>query len=253
MKRHLLFSTLVVLALAMMGSRLYGDSAQPESAITIQAGETVASVNPLLFGQNFGPWMNTTGTYIAQYQAAGVTLLRFPAGNYGDENDVLPNNLDDLPMLADALDAQVEDPRPVYGVYRLYAEWGTTQVAAESSDEALLPAFASLRDDGALAIMVINKDPTHEREATLNVEGFRSSGHARVWLQDDVHLASELPAIPVAEAFPHVFPPYSATLLILEPAHRVGWPIWAGLGLLVLTSLGLIVRFTVEGRGTGPE
>jgi hypothetical protein len=53
----------------------------------------------------------------------------------------------------------LEDPRPLYGVFQLYRRWGTTQIAAEPSDEALLSAFASLRDDGSLAILVVNKGP----------------------------------------------------------------------------------------------
>lgn len=448
---RLLLSGLILLALAMVAPRLENTSAQPDPVrIVVRAGETLAPVSPLLLGQNFGPWMNTTETYVDYYREAGVTLLRFPAGNWGDENDLFPNNLDDLAMLADALDAEVsvqarswrkgtpekaaelvrycnvehdygfrywevgnepdlyqrrpsrsgdpdftvewyntsfrefatamkavdpdiqivgpvvtggwrewipaffaangdvvdviswhwyphgdemsdaevlatpiqiqeqvkairawwrdpeinplgyqrpappmflseynvswatsvhrhlgtqvgalwnaevvgrmanlgvemgahfalqgttwqglvgmlKDPRPAHDVYQLYAHWGTTQVAAESSDGSLLPAFASLHDDGQLAVIVINKYPTQAREATLTIEGFQPSGQAQVWLQDEEHLAAELPAIAVADAFPYTFPPYSVTLLILEPAHRAGWPLWAGLGLLIVT------------------
>jgi hypothetical protein len=139
----------------------------------------------------------------------------------------------------------LEQPRPVYGVYRLYAHWGTTQVVAESSDEPLLPAFASLRDDGALALIVINKDPAQVREATLSIQGFRPAGQARVWLQDEEHLGVELPAVAVAETFPHTFPPYSVTLFILEPAQWGDWSLWAG---LVLAAVALAVLAIVLGR-----
>jgi hypothetical protein len=139
----------------------------------------------------------------------------------------------------------LEDPRPVYGVYRLYAHWGTAQVAAESSDGPMLPAFASLRDDGALAVIVINKDPTQAREAALSIEGFQPAGEAQVWRQDEEHLGVELPAIAVAETFPHTFPPYSVTLFILEPAPWGGWSLWAGLGVAVVV---VAVLATVLGR-----
>ena len=463
MKVRLFLSCVVLLALAMVGPRLDVEredaSAQPEAAhLVVRADEVLAPVSPLLFGQNHGPWMNTTDAYVADYRDAGVTLLRFPAGNWGDENDLFPNNVDDLAMLADALDAEVsvqarswrkgtpekaaelvrysnvendygfrywevgnepdlymdrphrsgdpvfdvdwynarfrefaaamkavdpdiqivgpvvtggwrewvpvflaangdvvdviswhwyphgdelsdaealatpaqieeqvetirawwrdpavnplgherplpplflseysvswatsvrrhlgtqvaalwdaevvgrmanvgvemaahfalqgtrwhgmigmlEDPRPVYGVYRLYAHWGTTQVAAESSDEPMLPAFASLRDDGALAVVVINKDPAQAREAVLSIEGFKPSGQAQVWLQDEEHLGVELPAIAMAETFPYAFPPYSVTLFILEPACWSGWSLWSGLGLAIvaLTVLAMVL------------
>jgi hypothetical protein len=138
----------------------------------------------------------------------------------------------------------LEDPRPVYGVYRLYAHWGTTQIAVESSDEALLPAFASLRDDGSLALLVVNKDPAQARETTVNVRGFRVGKQARVWLQDEEHpTATELPAISAGPHFSYTFPPYSVTLFIFEPAPKRHWLPWAGaaLALLALAMLAVIV------------
>jgi hypothetical protein len=452
-KRRLLWLGLICLILGTVGA-----AAPPPnvSLIVIHAGQVLAPVSPLLFGQNFGPWMNTTEGYVADYQAGGVTLLRAPAGNYGDENDLYANNLDDLAALAKALNAQVsvqarlwragtpekaaglvrycnvehhygfrywevgnepdlyikranqpgdptfdgawynarfrefaaamkavdptiqvvgpavtggwpewmpafitangdsvdvlswhwygngsemtdaqvlatppdierqvktirgwwtdpavnplghkrplpplflseynvswasrvhrqlggqvgalwnaevvgrmanlgvemaahfalqgtdwqgligmlDDPRPVYGVYRLYSQWGTRQVAVTSPDEALLPAFASLRDDGSLAVMVVNKDPDQARQVAIEVKGFRPAGQAQVWLQDETHLAAQLPSADVAEIFPYTFPPYSVTLLVLKPAlaSPAKWGVWAGLGLAVAALGGL--------------
>jgi len=469
MKTRLVLSCVVLLTLAMVGPWLDAGeenvAAQPTPArIVVRVDEVLASVSPLLFGQNYGPWMDTTDVYVDFYRGVGVTLLRFPAGNWGDENDLFPNMMGELARLAGVLDAEVsvqarswregtpekaaelvrysnvendygfrywevgnepdlymsrrhrsgdpvfdvgwynaqfrafatamkavdpdiqivgpvvtggwrewipaffaangdivdvvswhwyphgdelsdaealatpaeiegqvetirawwqdpavnplgykrpvpplflseysvswassvrrhlgtqvaalwdaevvgrmaklgvemaaqfalqgstggtrwhglvgmlEEPRPVYGVYRLYAHWGTTQVAAESSDEPLLPAFASLRDDGALALIVINKDPAQAREATLFIEGFRPAGQAQVWLQDEEHLGVELPAVAVAETFPYTFPPYSVTLFILEPARWGDWSLWVG---LVLTAVALAVLAIVLGR-----
>ena len=179
---HLLLSGLILAGLALLGPRLDRVFTHSSPAqIVVHADQTLAPVNPLLFGQDFGPWMHTTETYVAQ------------------------------------------------------TRWGTTQVTAESSDELLLPTFASLRDDRRLAILVVNKDPTLAREATLTVEGFQPAGQAQVWLQDEEHAGAELPAIAVAETFPYTFPPYSVTLFVLEPAPRSHWVLWAGLGLLAVT------------------
>jgi hypothetical protein len=450
-KLRLLLFGIICLAAGVMGATTPQSGAD---RLTVHADQVLAPVHPLLFGQNFGPWMNTTEGYVADYQAGGVTLLRAPAGNYGDENDLYANNLDDLAALATALDAEVavqvrlwragtpekaaklvrycnvehsygfrywevgnepdlyktranepgdptfdvawynarfreftsamkavdptiqvvgpavtggwaewmpafitangdsvdvlswhwygngnemtdaqalatppeierqvkairgwwadpavnplgykrptpplflseyniswasrvrrqlgsqvgalwnaevvgrmanlgvemaahfalqgtdwqgligmlDDPRPVYGVYRLYSQWGTRQVAVTSPDEALLPAFASLRDDGALAVIVVSKDPERARQATLAVEGFRPAGQAQVWLQDETHLAAQLPAVSAAGNFPYTFPPYSVTLLVLEPAPPINWGAWAGLGLAAAALGGL--------------
>lgn len=85
MRIRLLLSGLVLLALATVGPRLDQAYTQPEHTdvvhLVVRADEVLAPVNPLLFGQNHGLWMNT--------------------------NDLFPNSLDDLAALADALDAEV--------------------------------------------------------------------------------------------------------------------------------------------------
>jgi hypothetical protein len=43
-----------------------------------------------------------------------------------------------------------------------------------------------------------------------------------------------LPTIAVAGTFPYTYPPYSVTLLVLEPAWWSGWRLWAGLGLAIV-------------------
>ena len=82
MKTRLLLCGLVLLGLAMVGPRL-GDRPRPGEAavqseparIVVRADQALAPVSPMLFGQNYGPWMNTTETFVGDYRDAGVTLL----------------------------------------------------------------------------------------------------------------------------------------------------------------------------------
>lgn len=462
MRGGIIPSSILVLLLAM--GLVAANHYQPaEATITVQASQVLAPVSPLLFGQNFGPWMNTTPEYVAMYKKAGVTLLRFPAGNYGDENDLYPNNLDDLAALARELQAEVvvqarlwrqgspekaaglvrycnlendygfrywevgnepdlyegtnrykragdpvfdvdwynarfrefatamkaidptimvvgpavtggwpewmpafiqangdivdvlswhwyghgdelsdaaalatpaeverqieairsmwvdpeinplgyqrplpplflseyniswstrvrrhlgsqvgalwnaevvgrlankgvemgahfalqgtdwqglvgmlADERPVKGVYQLYSRWGTEQVAATSSAEALLPVFASRHADGRLSILVINKDPQRPIRGSVKLEGYRPSGQARLWQQDEDNLVKELPAFQAAEEFSYTFPPYTVTLIELEPAPAFNhWLIGIlGGGLVVLLISILRIRIS---------
>lgn len=70
-------------------------------------------------------------------------------------------------------------PRPAYHVYWLYANhFGQRVVHAESGERERVNVHASLRDDGRLAVMLINKEET-PRAATLDIAGFRPSSEAQ--------------------------------------------------------------------------
>jgi len=134
-------------------------------------------------------------------------------------------------------------PRPAYGVFRLYSQWGQTQLAAESPDAALLPAFASRRADGALAVLMLNKDPQQARPIELAFTGFAAAGQAEVWQQDAAHPAGQkLEALRFTEILAAALPPYSATLFIIPAAQPVVWPLWVGLFLGVATAFAIIME-----------
>lgn len=134
-------------------------------------------------------------------------------------------------------------PRPAFGIFRLYSQWGQTQLAVESPDEALLPVFASRRSDGALAVLALNKDPQQPRPIELAFTGFRAAGRAEVWRQDAAHPAGEqLAPVAVQDMISATLPPYSATLFIIPAAKPVVWPLWLGLLLGVAIAFGIIVE-----------
>ena len=136
-----------------------------------------------------------------------------------------------------------QTPRPTFGIFRLYSQWGQTQLAVESPDEAQLPAFASRRSDGALAVLALNKDPQQPRPIELAFTGFRAAGRAEVWRQDAAHPAGEqLAPVVVQDTISATLPPYSATLFIIPAAKPVVWPLWLGLLLGVAIAFGLLVE-----------
>ncbi len=51
-------------------------------------------INPLVFGSNAGPWQTITSADINSIKAAGFTILRYPGGNYVDENAPSRTDLD---------------------------------------------------------------------------------------------------------------------------------------------------------------
>jgi len=129
--------------------------------------------------------------------------------------------------------------RPVYYTFLLFNQFGGQLVRAES-DQELLPAYAALRDDGALSLMVVNKAPSTAYRATIDLQGFAANAPVQLWRHDKatpgVQLAYDGPLAPLDITFP----PYSTTMLVIPP--RAGLPaplLLAGAGAAAL--LGGIV------------
>src|SRR6266511_5540130 len=52
---------------------------------------SLGPISPLIYGSNYGPWLTVSFEMLPAAYDSGVTILRFPAGSWGDHNDV--NNL----------------------------------------------------------------------------------------------------------------------------------------------------------------
>ena len=51
-------------------------------------------ISPYLFGSNYGPWVAVPFNMLQSAFDSGITILRFPAGSWGDQNDVQPYQVD---------------------------------------------------------------------------------------------------------------------------------------------------------------
>ena len=74
---------------------------------TVDANLELGAVNPLVYGVNHGPWAVITERTLPLAQEAGITMLRFPGGNWGDENNLQPYHIDQFALLAEQLGAEV--------------------------------------------------------------------------------------------------------------------------------------------------
>lgn len=55
---------------------------------------SLAPISPLIFGSNYGPWLVVSFDMLPAAYDSGVTILRFPAGSWGDHNDVRTYQID---------------------------------------------------------------------------------------------------------------------------------------------------------------
>jgi alpha-L-arabinofuranosidase len=114
-------------------------------------------------------------------------------------------------------------PYPAYYALQLASEIAGpgSRLVASSSNDVLLPIYASLRPDGNLALLVINKSAEQQLLTTLNVAGFPATKmHVEQYddFQDSVGagvFTYDLPVSSPQSVF--FFPSYSITVLILQP------------------------------------
>lgn len=67
----------------------------------------LVEINPLVYGVNHGPWAIITEKTLPLAQDARITMIRFPGGNWGDENDLQPYHIDQFVALAEQLESEV--------------------------------------------------------------------------------------------------------------------------------------------------
>ncbi len=78
----------------------------PAHILRVYAGQTLGEISPLVYGANHGPWAFVNFELWEEAEAAGITFLRFPGGNWGDENDIHPTHLDEFIAFAHQIGAE---------------------------------------------------------------------------------------------------------------------------------------------------
>jgi hypothetical protein len=72
----------------------------------VHPGVVLGKISPLVYGANHGPWAVITEKTLPLAQEAGLTLVRYPGGNWGDENDLQTYHIDQFQQLAADLGGQ---------------------------------------------------------------------------------------------------------------------------------------------------
>jgi hypothetical protein len=79
----------------------------PAGVIYINPTIDLGEINPLIYGVNHGPWAVITEKTLPLAQNAGISMIRFPGGDWGDENDLQAYHIDQFIYLAEQLGSQV--------------------------------------------------------------------------------------------------------------------------------------------------
>lgn len=84
---------------------------------------SLGPISPLIYGSNYGPWLTVPFYMLPQTYDAGIKILRFPAGAWGDHNDVTRMQIDQFMDFANKMGATA--------IFSVRLLGGTPEQAAE--------------------------------------------------------------------------------------------------------------------------
>ena len=73
----------------------------------VDPSTSLGPISPLVYGSNYGPWLVVSAGMLDAAFDSGVTILRFPGGSWGDNNNVTRLQIDQVMDFAAKLGAQV--------------------------------------------------------------------------------------------------------------------------------------------------
>src|SRR5688572_5319938 len=72
----------------------------------VNPSHSLGPISPLIYGSNYGPWLLVSFDMLQAAYDSGVTILRFPAGSWGDHNDVQTYQIDQFMAFAQKVGAE---------------------------------------------------------------------------------------------------------------------------------------------------
>ncbi len=140
-------------------------TAEPGS-LYINPEVTLGPISPLIYGSNFGPWTAVPAGMMDYALDSQVTNLRFPGGEWGDNNDIQGYQIDQFIFLLEQLDAI-----PTISVRMVE---GTPEAAAE------LVRYTNIEKDYNIRYWSIGNEPTLY-EGRPGIDSFDTEHFNREW------------------------------------------------------------------------
>jgi len=101
----------------------------------VDAGQELGPISPYVYGASYGPWVIVPVDLMPQAEAAGITYLRFPGGEWGDQHDLKDYYIDRFVTFARQIGAQPKINVRLPGgspeaAAELVREWGRRRSAS---------------------------------------------------------------------------------------------------------------------------
>jgi hypothetical protein len=92
-------------------------------AIYVDPNVKLFVISPYVYGSNYGPWVAVPADMLPDAYDSGVTILRFPGGEWGDQNDLKTYQVDYFMEFCQQMNAEVN--------FTVRLREGTSEQAAE--------------------------------------------------------------------------------------------------------------------------
>lgn len=150
LKQLALFLIILILTACSPAQNQISDPVQepviPAGSCIVDPGVTLGAISPFVYGVNHGPWAVITEKTLPLAKDARITMIRFPGGNWGDENDLRPYHIDQFVFLARQMESEVSLNVRLHG--------GSPEKAAE------LVRYANIENDYDIRYWGIGNEPT---------------------------------------------------------------------------------------------
>lgn len=156
---------------------------------------------------------------------------------------VQAHDTDPIRIYADQKTALINPLLMIQGLSQndaLMDQWGDMQLFAKSPEETLI-VYASKREDGGLAILVINDDPENAHASEIHLEGFREGGPAVPYRVMPDTIEREDITVPLFDGkFGYEFEPLSATLFVVPALQSLVIPLAVGTVAVAGAAAGVV-------------
>jgi hypothetical protein len=129
---------------------------------------SLGPISPLVYGSNYGPWLTVPFYMLPQAYESGIKILRFPAGAWGDHNNVTPLQIDQFMDFASKVGATA--------IFHVRLLDGTPEQAAE------MVRYTNVEKKYNVQYWAIGNEPTlFDAELKLRGESYDTERFNREW------------------------------------------------------------------------
>lgn len=152
----------------------FGVASAQDEGLYVDAGTSLGTISPYIYGASYGPWALVSPEMAPLAAESGIKLWRFPAGNWGDLNDIRPDQLDLFMIQAQAWGAEISISTRVVN--------GTPEQSAE------LVRYANIEKGYNIRYWTIGNEPTLYEDYTIERFNTEWRAHAEAMLAVDPNI-----------------------------------------------------------------